>query len=78
MISLYQSLDSSTFRYIRIETNVLGYAISGVLSQLISKTSPNLSQWHIVAFFSRKMIFAKTWYKIYDNELLATIEAFKT
>ena len=35
--------------HIRIETDALGYAIDGVLSQL---TLDNLSQWHLVAFFS--------------------------
>ena len=41
-----------------IETNVLGYAIGGMLSQLAFGTRPdeavtkaNLSQWHPVAFF---------------------------
>ena len=71
--------------HIRIKTDVLDYAISGVLSQLASGTSPNrvvtkadLSQWHPVAFFFRKMIPAKTQYKTHDGELLAIVEAFKT
>ena len=53
--------------HIRIETDASGYAIGGVLSQLASGTSPDgvvtktdLGQWHPVAFFSRKMIPAKT------------------
>ena len=53
--------------HIRIETDASGYAIGGVLSQLASETRPNgvvtktdLSQWHPVAFFSRKMIPAET------------------
>ena len=46
-------------RHIRIETDVSGYAIGGVLSQL---TSDDLGQWHPVAFFSRKMIPAETRY----------------
>ncbi len=41
-------------------------------------TLDNLNQWQPVAFFSRKMIPAETWYKTYDGELLAIIEAFKT
>ena len=63
----------------------MGYAIDGVLSQLASKTSPdgvvtktNLGHWHPVAFFSRKMIPAETWYETYDGELLAIVEPFKT
>ena len=69
---------------IRIKTNALGYAIGGVLSQLASGTSPDrvvtkadLSQWHPVAFFSRKMISAKTQYKTHNGELEAIVKAFK-
>ena len=71
--------------HIRIETDASGYAIGGVLSQLASGTSPDgvviktdLGQWHPIAFFSRKMIPAKTQYKTHDSELLAIVEAFKT
>ncbi len=61
--------------HIQIETDVSGYAIGGILSQL---TSDNLGRWHPVAFFSRKMILAETWYEIRDSELLAIVEVFKT
>ena len=61
--------------YIRVETDVLNYAISGVFSQL---TSEDLGRWHLVAFFSQKIILAETRYKTYDGELLAIIEVFKT
>ena len=71
--------------HIRIVTDVLGYAIGDMLSQLASRTSSDwvvtktyLSQWHLVAFFFRKMISAKTWYKTHNSELLAIVEAFKT
>ena len=71
--------------HIRIETDALGYAIGGVLSQLASETRPDevvtktdLGQWHPVAFFSRKMIPAETRYETHDGELLAIVEAFKT
>ena len=71
--------------HIWIETDVSGYAIGGVLSQLASGTSPDgvvtktdLGQWHPVAFFSRKMIPAETRYETHDGELLAIVEAFKT
>ena len=71
--------------HIWIETDALGYAIGGVLSQLASGTSPDgivtktdLGQWHLVAFFSRKMIPAETRYETHDGELLAIVEAFKT
>ena len=62
-------------QYIRIETNASGYAIGGILSQL---TSDNLNQWHLVAFFLRKMIPAKTRYETHNSELLAIVEVFKT
>ena len=61
--------------HIQIEMDVLGYAICRILSQL---TADDLGWWHQVAFFFRKMILAETWYEIYDGELLAIIEAFKT
>ncbi len=62
-------------RHIQIEIDDFGFAISGILRQL---TLDDSSQWHPIAFFSRKMISAKTWYKTYNGKLLAIIEAFKT
>ena len=59
--------------YIRVETDASGYAIGGVLSQLID----DLGRWHLVAYFLDKIIPAKTWYKTHDGELLAIVEAFK-
>ena len=38
----------------------------------------NLGQWHPVEFFFKRMIPTKTWYKTYNGELLAFVEAFKT
>ena len=61
--------------HIRVETNTLCYAIGAVLSQL---TLDNLGQWHLVAFYSQKMILGKTWYKTHNSELLAIVKAFKT
>ena len=61
-------------RYIRIETDVSGYAIGGILSQLTSESG----QWHPIAFFSKKMIPAETRYETYNQELLAIVQAFKT
>ncbi len=60
--------------HIRIMTNVLGYAIGGVLSQMTldqlffdHMTHKNysdflkseISQWQLVTFFSKKMILAE-------------------
>ena len=71
--------------HIWIKTDALGYTIGEVLSQLAFGTSSNevvtktnLGQWHLVAFFSRKMISAEIWYKTHDGKLLVIIEAFKT
>ena len=59
--------------HIRIEIDVLGYAICGILSQLTDS-----GWWHPVAYYSQKMILAKTWYKTHNGELLAIVETFKT
>ena len=71
--------------HIWIETDVSGYVIRSVLSQLFSGARPdevvtksNLGQWHPVAFFSKKMISAETRHKTYDGKLLAIVEVFKT
>ena len=61
--------------HIRIETDVFGYAISKVLSQL---ALDDLGQWYPVAFFSQKIIPAKTRYETHNAELLAIVKAFKT
>ena len=60
--------------YIRIETDVSGYVIGGVLGQL---TLDDLGQWHPVVFFLQKMILAKTRYETHNGELLAIIKALK-
>ena len=65
--------------HIWIETNASGYAIGGVLNQLIfDYLTSNQGQWHSVAYFLRKMISAEIWYETHDGELLVIIEAFKT
>ena len=55
-----------------------------MLSQLASGTRPNkiiiknyLGQWHLVAFFSKKMIPVKTQYKIDNGKFLAIVKTFK-
>ena len=65
--------------HIRIETDALGYAIEGVLSQLTSEyLTSDQSQWHPVAYFLRKIISAETRYETHNGELLAIVEVFKT
>ena len=61
--------------YIWVKTDASGYAISGVLSQLISD---DLGRWHPIAFFSRKIIPAETRYETHNSELLAIVKVFKT
>ena len=41
-------------------------------------TKSDFDQWHSVAYFFRKMISTKTYYKTHDDEFLAIIETFKT
>ena len=47
-------------------------------SQLNLDSHASLNQWYLVAYFSKKMIPAKTRYETHDVELLAIVEAFKT
>ena len=58
--------------HIRIKTDVSGYAISDMLSQLT-----NSGQWHPVAYYSQKMILAKTRYETHNGELLAIVKLLK-
>jgi hypothetical protein len=58
---------------IRLHTDASSFAISGILSQL----RPEDSQWHPVAFFSRKCIPAECNYGIPDLEMLAIVEAMR-
>ena len=67
-----------------IKTDVSGYVIDGVLSQLASETrsdkvvtKTDLGQWHSVAIFSKKMIPAEIQYKTHNSELLAIVKALK-
>ena len=71
-VLIFQHFDPK--RYIWVETDASGHVIGGALSQLTN----DLGQWHLVAYFLRKMIIAKTWYETYDGELLAIVETFKT
>ena len=59
--------------HIWVKTDALGYTIGGVLSQLTLE-----GWWHLVAFFSYKMISAETKYETHDGKFLAIIKVFKT
>lgn len=41
-------------------------------------TKFDLNQWHLVVYFSKKIILVKTWYKTYNTKFLPIIKAFKT
>ena len=53
----------------RIEINVLGHTIGGVLSQ------EQDGKWKPIAFLSKTMQLAERNYEIYNKELLAIVEA---
>jgi hypothetical protein len=57
-----------------VETDASDYAIAGILSQI----SPVDGDIHPVAFHSRSLQQAELNYEIYDKELLAIFDAFKT
>ena len=56
---------------LRVETDASSYALAGILSQLFD------SEWHPIAFWSRKIIPAERNYETHDQELLAIVSAFK-
>ena len=49
-------------RRTRIETDASAYAIAAIISQLLAETG----QWHLVAYFSRKMIDIEKNYEVHD------------
>lgn len=79
--------------YIHNKTDVFGFCIGMAFSQLTldqsssgqiihkhldSSKSHKISYWHLMVFFSIKIIFVKSWYETYDLEFLAIIEMIKT
>ena len=56
---------------LRVESDASNFAVAAVLSQLFG------SEWHPIAFWSRKMIPAECNYETHDQELLAVVLAFK-
>jgi hypothetical protein len=57
---------------IRLKTNAFDYEIVNIISQLQFD-----EQWRFVAFFSRKIIFAKMKYKTHDQKFLIIVKCFK-
>ena len=60
---------------LRLETDASQFAISAIVSQLFA--SGEHSEWHPIAFWSRKLNLAEYNYETYNSELLAIIEGFK-
>ena len=56
----------------RVKTDVFNFAVASILSQQNENDN-----WRSMTFWSRKMIFAEQNYKIYDQELLIIVAAFK-
>ena len=64
---------------IQLKTDASGYAIAGILSQPADThaNSKSSAHWHLVAFWSRKMIPAERNYEMHNQELLAIVMCFK-
>ena len=63
---------------IRIKIDASEFVIAIILSQLIlALNDSEQRKWHFVAFYSRKIIFAKTRYETHDQKLLTIIMTFK-
>jgi transposase InsO family protein len=56
----------------RLQTDASGYAIAGIISQLSDDT-----EWHPIAYWSRKLDKAERNYETHDAELLAIVECFR-
>lgn len=62
-------------RKTRVETDALGGAILGILSQLLEDLRG--PQWRLVDFYSRKLIQAEYNYDTHDQELLAIVQSLQ-
>jgi len=62
---------------IRMETDVLGFILEIIISQLFHDSCTGREIWYSITFWLWKMTSAERNYKIYDKELLAVITAFK-
>lgn len=57
----------------QVETNALGYAVSGILLQVFGAGLEG--KWYLVTFFSRKLTLVKLRYDMHDKELMAIVLA---
>jgi hypothetical protein len=61
----------------RLKTDILGFAIRAIISQLFHDLIYRRDDWHPITFWSRKMTGAKRNYETHDGKLLTIILAFK-
>ena len=63
---------------IKIEIDASEFVIAAILFQFITLViDVKQTQWHSIAFYSRKMSFAEIKYKTHDQELLFIVAAFQ-
>ena len=62
---------------VRLETDVSGFTISGILSQQVTGDDPEAKHWHPITFWSRQMLPAEWNYHTGQHELLAIVMACK-
>ena len=60
-----------------LETDTLGFAISGILSQQVTKDNPEAKHWHPITFWSRQILLAEQNYHTWQHKLLAIVMACK-
>ena len=66
-------------KLIQLETDASEYTIASILSQPVDThaNSKSSAHWHLVAFWSRKIIPVERNYETHDQELLAIVMCFK-
>jgi hypothetical protein len=61
----------------RLKTDILGFIIRTVISQLFHDLIYRRDDWHSIAFWSRKITGAERNYETHDDKFLAIVLAFK-
>jgi hypothetical protein len=61
----------------RLKTDALKFVIKIVISQFFHDLIYGRDDWHLITFWSRKMIGVKRNYETHDSKLLAIVLAFK-
>ncbi len=59
-----------------MKINTFDYIVKEILSQLFKNIKSKLL-WHLIVYFSRKLIITEEIYKTYNKELLIIIKLFK-